>query len=207
MNNLHIEAIRAEVNYRHERARASWPSASTRSSRSAALRFWATVRRWMRPLRGQRVEQSIGQTHPHDKETSPLTVITTVAQEDQTLIRGIVADIERGFNDNAPELLSRHIDDDAVIVSPAGKVLRGPAAVEESARELLIGGPLVGVTADYRLVEISLLAPDVAVAHQCAWNTPTQADDGAPPQMIALYVFIHRDGRWWISRRQNTPVG
>lgn len=83
------------------------------------------------------------------------------------------------FNDNDAELLARHIDDDAVIVGPAGTVTRGPLAVEEVARELLIGGPLAGLTAHYRLTEISLLAPDVAVAPKSAWSIPTEADDGA----------------------------
>lgn len=132
--------------------------------------------------------------------------ITGPTHEDETLLRGIVADIEQGFTDNDPELLARHVADDAVIVNPLGTVLRGPAAVEESARELLIDGPLADATAHYRLAEISLLAPEVAVAHKSAWSTRAEADDGAPPQMIALYVFIRRDGRWWISRRQHTLV-
>lgn len=132
--------------------------------------------------------------------------ITKITQQDETLIRGIVADIEQGFNTNDPELLARHIADEAVIINPLGTVMRGPAAVEESARELLIGGPLAVATAHYRLTEISLLATDVAVAQKSAWSTPSEADDGALPQMISLYVFVRRDGRWWISRRQNTTV-
>lgn len=56
-----------------------------------------------------------------------------------------------------------------------GTVLRGPRAVEESAKS--------------------------------AWRSPQEVDDGAPPQMIALYVFVRRHGRWWISRRQNTELG
>lgn len=207
MTSLDVDAIRAEVNYRHEHARASWPTGSTTTLRGAAIRLWTTIRRWMHSRRGhQRTAQNLRQTHHHDKDAYPMTVNTTAAQEDGALIRGIVADIEQGFNDNDPELLARHIADDGLVINPLGTVMQGPLAVEESARELLIGGSLAGATAHYRLTEISLLAPDVAVAHKSAWATAADADDGAPPQMIALYVFIHRDGRWWISRRQNTEV-
>lgn len=151
-------------------------------------------------------EQSIRKTQHDDKDTCPMNEITKITQEDETLIRGIVADIEQGFNTNHPELLARHIADEAVIINPLGRVMRGPAAVEESARELLIGGPLATATAHYRLTEISLVATDVAVAQKSAWSTPNEADGGAAPQMISLYVFVRRDDRWWISRRQNTTV-
>lgn len=164
--------------------------------------MWAEV-----GYRHERAEQSMSQTRYDDKDTYPMTVITRLTHEDEASIRGIVADIEEGFNSNVPELLARHVHDDALIVNPVGAALRGPAAVEESARELLNGGPLADATAHYRLTDITLLSSDVAVAQKSAWSTPEEADVGAPPQMIALYVFIHRDGRWWVSRRQNTQVG
>lgn len=130
-----------------------------------------------------------------------------LTSKDDSAIRRIVADIEHGFNNNDPELLARHIDDDALVVNRLGTVMRGRAAIEESGREVLVGGPLADATAHYRLTEMSLLAPNVAVAQKSAWKSRANADEGDPPQTIALYVFIHRDGRWWVNRRQNTEVG
>ena len=49
--------------------------------------------------------------------------------------------------------------------------------------------------------------PDVAVAHKRARATTA---DGEPidtdQSMIALYVFVKEDGRWWVAARQNTMV-
>lgn len=104
-----------------------------------------------------------------------MTVITKLGQEDEVSIRGIVADIEEGFNSNNPELLA--------------------------------GGPLAEATAHYRLTEISRLAPDAVAAQKIAWSSPQEVNNGAAPQMIALYVFVRRHDRWWISRRQNTELG
>ncbi|HEX7352079.1 hypothetical protein, partial [Brachybacterium sp.] len=67
-------------------------------------------------------------------------------------------------------------------------------------------GPLRTATAHYRLSDVALVAPDVAVAHKSAWSTVEEADGGAPPAMNAHYVFVRREGRWWILRRQNTLV-
>lgn len=130
-----------------------------------------------------------------------------LSSKDDSAIRRIVADIEDAFNDNDPDALVRHIATDAIIVNPLGTVMRGPAEVEASVRPLLVGGALRDATAHYRLTDITSLAPDVVVARKSAWSNPQQADDGAPPQMNALYVFVKRAGTWWVLRRQNTTVG
>lgn len=129
------------------------------------------------------------------------------SQVEEATLHRIVADIEQGFNDNDPEALVRHIAADAVIVNPLGTVMRGAEEVEASVRPLLTAGALHRATAHYRLSDISMLAPDVAVAHKSAWATQAEADGGEPPQMNALYVFVRRKGTWWIVRRQNTAVG
>jgi hypothetical protein len=61
-------------------------------------------------------------------------------------------------------------------------------------------------TAHYRISDIELVAPDVAVLHKEAWSTEAAADAGEPAEMNALYVMVRRDGRWWVLRRQNTLV-
>jgi len=130
-----------------------------------------------------------------------------LSSKDDSEIRRIVADIEQAFNDNDPKGLVRHIATDVLIVNPLGRDMRGPDEAEASVRPLLVGGPLQDATAHYRLTDVSLLTPDVVVALKSAWAGPQQADDGAPPEMNALYVFAKRDGTWWVLRRQNTTVG
>ncbi|MCP2253096.1 hypothetical protein LY13_001844 [Prauserella aidingensis] len=128
-----------------------------------------------------------------------------MTKSDSAALQAIVTDVETGFNTNDPELLVRHVADDAVIVNAVGGVLRGRSAVEESVRAGL-AGPLRDATAHYELGDIELVAPDVAVALKTAWSSRAAAESGEPPEMNALYVFVRRGGRWWIQRRQNTLV-
>ncbi len=69
---------------------------------------------------------------------------------------------------------------------------------------LLMGGSLGD---RYGRRRVFVLRPDVAIAHKRAWATTA---DGEPMEvahsMIALYVFVKEDGRWWVAARQNTMV-
>lgn len=128
------------------------------------------------------------------------------ASSDVSAIQQIVADMEQGFNHNSPDLLTRHLATDALTVNAVGAVLRGRFEIDATVQAALASGPLREATAHYRLTDITLLAPDVAVAHKSAWSTPSEADAGEPPEMNALYVLVRRDGRWWVVRRQNTLI-
>lgn len=123
---------------------------------------------------------------------------------DEAAIAAIIRDVERGFNDNDPELSTTHFADDAVAVTATGRLLRGRAALLEANRTGL-AGPLRDATAHYRLDAITFLAPDVAIAHKLAWSTTADAEL-RDPEMIALYVFGRRDGRWQIIARHNTAT-
>ena len=136
-----------------------------------------------------------------------ITSSPSVDPADEQAIRQIVADIEEGFNTNQPHLLVRHMAADALIVNPFGVVMHGPEEVKASVAALLEGGPLQEATAHYRLTDITLLAPDVIVAHKNAWSSQQMADAGEPPEMNSLYVLVKRDGAWEIVRRQNTAIG
>ncbi len=141
---------------------------------------------------------------PADEKAAPAP--PPIDPADEAAIRGIVADIEAGFNGNDPDLLVRHIAPDALVVNALGGVLHGREEIDKATRAGLARGPLHDATAHYRLTDITLLSPDIAVAHKNAWSTPEAADSGASPEMNALYVLARRDGRWWIVRRQNTLV-
>jgi uncharacterized protein (TIGR02246 family) len=128
------------------------------------------------------------------------------SDEDEAALRSIVANVERGFNENDAELLLQDIAPDARIVSAIGTELIGREQIEKSTRLGLTHAYLRDSTAHYRLHGITRLAPDVAVAHKRAWSTEDAAERGEAPEMTALYVFARRGGRWWIIRRQNTLV-
>jgi uncharacterized protein (TIGR02246 family) len=130
---------------------------------------------------------------------------TTLGSDDEEAIRGIVRDVEDGFNRNEPELLGVHLAQDAVVGNALGVWSEGRAAIDEANR-VGLAGFLRDATAHYEVSGVAALAPDVAVAQKRAWSTRTAADAGEEPEMVALYVFVRRDGRWWIARRQNTLV-
>ena len=143
-----------------------------------------------------------GQNTGVPEEEVPLEL----SADDEAAFRDIVSTVELGFNTNDADLLVRDIAEDAHVVNAIGTVLRGREAILEATRAGLAGGHLRDATAHYRISDIELLAPDVAVLHKEAWSTEAAADAGEPAEMNALYVMVRRDGRWWILRRQNTLV-
>jgi uncharacterized protein (TIGR02246 family) len=143
-----------------------------------------------------------GQNTGVPDERGPLQI----SAADEAALRDIVSTIELGFNTNDAELLLRDIAEDAHVVNAVGTVLRGRDAILEATRAGLAGAYLRDATARYRISDIELLAPDVAVLHKDAWSTEAAANAGEPPEMNALYVMARRDGRWWVLRRQNTLV-
>ena len=132
--------------------------------------------------------------------------IVTPETADLNAIRKIITDVQEGFNNNDPVQMNLHLADDAVVVNARGAVLEGRRAIDESTKDGLAAGFLRDATAYYELADVALLAPDVIVARKNAWSTSEDARDGRSPEMNALYVFVRRQGRWMIWRRQNTLV-
>lgn len=125
---------------------------------------------------------------------------------DLTEIHAIVDDVQDGFNNNDAALMNAHIAEDAVLVNARGAVLTGRPAIMESTEAALAAGFLKDATAYYELTDVVALSPDVITARKDAWSTRKNAQDGDPPEMNALYVFVRRADRWLIWRRQNTIV-
>ena len=121
-------------------------------------------------------------------------------------ITQVVRDIETGFNTNDVELCVRHFTADASAVSALGVRTTGRDALVEAHRAGL-GGPLADEHAHYEVDDVVFLHRDVALAHKRAWATTPTGELLAPdPAMVALYVMVRRDGRWWIASRANTLV-
>lgn len=129
-----------------------------------------------------------------------------LSAEDESALRDVVGRVELGFNTNDADLLLADVADDAQFVNAVGTVLRGREEIVAATKARLASSTLSTATAHYRVSDLELIAPDVAVLHKDAWSSETDAEAGKPAEMNALYVFVRRDGRWWILRRQNTLV-
>lgn len=139
-------------------------------------------------------------TAPHIEDTS------LDHTSDVEAIRRVIADVEKGFNDNDAELLVEHFAQNGSSVAVTGVQLDGRDAMLEASRAGL-AGPLRDQRARYRLTDVLFVRPDVAVAHKHAWAV----DAGGEPidvghAMVALYVLARENGRWWVVSRQNTLV-
>lgn len=137
----------------------------------------------------------------------PTVEDTTVDHEqDVAAITQVIADIETGFNTNDPDLSVAHFTRNAWAVNVAGLQLDGRDALLDANRRGL-AGPLRDERARYEVRDVTFLRPDVAVAHKHAWAVDA---DGEPIDvghaMVALYVLVKEDGRWWVAARQNTLV-
>ena len=131
---------------------------------------------------------------------------TDTTTGDVAAIERVIADVEAGFNANDPELSIAHFAPDATAVSVNGTLVAGRDELLDAHRAGY-AGPLRDQYARYELADVRFLRPDVAIAYKRATATTR---DGEPLDvghaMIALYVLVREDGRWWVAARQNTLV-
>ncbi|MEU4311948.1 SgcJ/EcaC family oxidoreductase [Nocardia sp. NPDC024068] len=131
---------------------------------------------------------------------------TTDHTGDIAEIERLVADVENGYNTNDAALMVGGFTENAAAGTAVGGVIRGyPALLDAGQRGL--AGFLADSYVRYDVTDIVFLRPDIAVAHKSARATTA---DGTlidrDPAMVALYVLVREDGRWWVAARQNTPV-
>ena len=131
---------------------------------------------------------------------------TTDHERDVEAIKRIIADVETGFNIKDPDLSVEHFTQNASVVNVAGVQVSGRDALLDANR-MGLAGPLRDQYARYKVSDVVFLRPDVAIAHKHAWATTA---DGEPidvaHSMIAVYVLVKEDERWWVAARQNTMV-
>lgn len=125
---------------------------------------------------------------------------------DVEAINALINEIETGFNTNDAELLVRSFIANGSAVNVVGMQLDGHHELLEASQQGL-DGPLRDQYADYELADLLFLRPDVAIGHKHARATTADGQlidlDHA---MVALYVFVKQDGRWWVAARQNTLI-
>ncbi|MFF5987847.1 SgcJ/EcaC family oxidoreductase [Prauserella flavalba] len=139
---------------------------------------------------------------------SPAPIIEDRSEHEADLaeIRQIIADTETAYNTNDADLLTAHFARNATVVNALGVRLSGRDALLEANRAGLAGF-LRDQYASYELFDVLFVRPDVALAHKGARATDATGElidlDHA---MVALYVLVKEDGRWWVIARQNTLV-
>lgn len=125
---------------------------------------------------------------------------------DIAAIRQLVTDVETGYNTNDAELMVSGFTADAAAGNAVGAIVSGYDALLDAARYGLAGF-LADEHVRYEVTDIVFLRPDIAIAHKAARAVTAQGEPiDRDPAMVALYVLVREDGRWWVAARQNTPV-
>ena len=120
---------------------------------------------------------------------------------DRASIRAIVAEHERGFNENDPERLTAHYRELSWAVDARGVEVEGRAAIAAAARDVP-----PEQFARFAPGHVEFLGDDVAIMHAYV----SAATAGGEPldvghSMIKLYVFARAaGGAWEVVARQDT---
>ncbi|MEV6334976.1 SgcJ/EcaC family oxidoreductase [Nocardia vinacea] len=137
----------------------------------------------------------------------PVVADTTVDHTDDiAAIEQIIANVETAYNTNDAELMTADFTANAAVVNAVGALVVGKDALLEANRQGLAGF-LKDQYVRYEVADIVFLRPDIAIAHKLARATTAEGElidiDHA---MIALYVLVEENGRWWTAARQNTLI-
>lgn len=136
------------------------------------------------------------------------TVEDTTADHtsDIAAIRELVDDVETGYNTNDAELMVSGFIANAAAGNAVGAIISGYDTLLDSARSGLAGF-LADEYVRYAVTDIVFLRPDIAIAHKTARAVTAHGElIDRDPAMVALYVLVREDERWWVAARQNTLV-
>ncbi|MEU0500821.1 SgcJ/EcaC family oxidoreductase [Nocardia sp. NPDC005998] len=141
------------------------------------------------------------------KTIQPVVEDNTVDHADDiAAIEQIIANVQTAYNTNDADLMTADFTANAAVVNAVGALMVGKDALLEANRQGLAGF-LKDQYVRYDVADIVFLRPDIAIAHKVARATTA---DGAlidlDHAMIALYVLVKENGRWWTAARQNTLV-
>ncbi|MFC9440162.1 SgcJ/EcaC family oxidoreductase [Nocardia sp. NPDC057030] len=125
---------------------------------------------------------------------------------DVAAIERIIGNVETAYNTNDAELMTADFTANAAVVNAAGALVVGRDALLDANRRGLAGF-LKDQYVRYEVTDITFLRPDVAFAHKVARATTAEGEPiDLDHAMIALYVLVKEDGRWWTAARQNTLI-
>ena len=139
--------------------------------------------------------------------TAPVIEDTSVDHTaDIAAIEQIIATAQTAFNTKDAELLTADYAENAIVGNAVGVVMHGAAAMREAAYAGFAGF-LKDQYAQYDVTGITFIRPDMALAHKAARATTATGElIDADHAMVALYVLVKENGRWWTVARHNTLV-
>ncbi|WP_067572248.1 SgcJ/EcaC family oxidoreductase [Nocardia acidivorans] len=125
---------------------------------------------------------------------------------DIAAITRVIANAQQAFNTNDPNLMAADFAANASAGNAVGMVLRGAEAVR-AASEAGLAGFLKDQFVRYDITDITFPRPDMALVHKVARETTATGELlDQDPAMVALYVLLKENGRWWTIARHNTPI-
>jgi uncharacterized protein (TIGR02246 family) len=138
--------------------------------------------------------------------SAPVIENTKNHDEDIAAITRIIEDTQTAYNTNDAELLTKHFARNGSAVNVMGMRTAGRDAVLEANRKGLAGF-LHDQYVRYEISDLLFVRPDVAIVgkHARAATAGGELID-IDHVMVAVYVLVKEDGRWWIVARQNTLV-
>ncbi|MEV0532041.1 SgcJ/EcaC family oxidoreductase [Kitasatospora sp. NPDC050463] len=130
----------------------------------------------------------------------------TDAAADIEAVKQVVATVQHSQVNELPEEFIGLFRADAIWTTGHGKRLTGRDEIAEFTRKVLPGAfKDSGTTADYEVVHILFIRPDVA-AVKVRQRYLTLAGEQIGDEGSPLYVMAKEDGRWLLTACQNTVV-
>ncbi|MBY8862132.1 SgcJ/EcaC family oxidoreductase [Nocardia sp. CA2R105] len=128
--------------------------------------------------------------HDPAADTTAQAVATDLAAELQKA--GETADADRYDNSFAADVLWG---------TPFGALVVGHSRINAIHRRMMGQSKPVAPPSRFEVVAAASPAPGVVVT-----QIRRQAVEPGAFSEVALYVLVERDGRWWLSAAQNTPI-
>lgn len=119
-------------------------------------------------------------------------------------IKHFIAALEGALNAHDAEEYNRYFTEDISWGNPNGGVLKGLKSLH-SVHKSFLEGPLRSSKFSYNVERAERLTSDTAYAHVRLTRTTS---DGATVESDerCLYVFVRKQGAWWLCAGHNTRV-
>ncbi len=135
-----------------------------------------------------------------------------VNPDTEAAVHAFAEGLQAGLDRHSAGILNRQFAADVVWGSPYGALVNGydqlhPIHVRFQER------PTAGAAHRYSVEHILAVSEDVVIAHiakiaMSSDDVPLRPgfDSNEPYSEMAMYVFVRRDGEWWLAAGQNTPM-